>query len=51
MEQRDLYRILKMSNKEAESRGVTRSALWKIKKKIKKGKKVNLNCEGVRKMI
>ena len=48
----DIYdRILKMSNKEAESRGVTRSALWKIKKKIREGKKVNLRCRAVRDLI
>lgn len=49
---KEIYdRILKLSNKEAEKSGVTRSAVWKIKKKIKDGKRVNLKCSGVRKLL
>ena len=46
---KEIYdRILKMLNKEAEKRGVTRSALWKIKKKIREGKRLNLNSNAVK---
>jgi len=40
--------ILKMTDKEAEGKGVTRSALWKIKKKIKDRMRLNLNSNTVK---
>jgi len=44
-------RILNISNKEAEERGVSRPTLWKAQQKIKKGKKINLKTRSVKKLI
>ena len=43
--------ILEMSNKEAKEKGVSRPTLWKIKRKIREGKKVNLKTKSVKILI
>ncbi len=37
--------------KEAKERGVSRPTLWKIKKKIREGKKINLKGRVVKKLL
>ena len=44
-------RILDITPKGARKKGVSRPTLWKIKKKIKEGKKVNLKTKSVRKLL
>jgi len=43
--------ILEFSQKEAESIGVPRSTLHKIKWKIRKGEKINWKGKGVKRLI
>ncbi len=43
--------ILKITPKEAREIGVTRSALWKIKQKIKQRKELNPKTEAVRRLV
>lgn len=44
-------KILEMSNKEAERKGVSRPTLWKIQQKIKEGKKINFKTKSVTLLI
>lgn len=46
-----LQKILDISQSEAEKIGVRRGTLWKIKKKIRDGKDLNLETGAVRKLI
>lgn len=44
-------KILKMTPKEAKEKGVSRPTLWKIKDKIRKGKKINLETKSVKMLL
>ena len=44
-------KILKITPKEAKEKGVSRPTLWKIKRKIKEGEKVNLKTKSVTLLI
>jgi len=44
-------KILKMTPKKAKEGGVSRPTLWKIKEKIRNGKKINLKTRSVRKLL
>jgi len=48
---KEIYeRILNMTPKEAREKDVSRPTLWKIKQKIKDGKKINFKTKSVRKL-
>lgn len=47
---KEIKKILEKIPKEAREKGVTRSALWKIKQKIR-GIKLNYKCSAVRKLL
>jgi len=48
---KEIYqKILNMNPEEARQKGVSRPTLWKIKKKIREGKKINLKTKSVRKL-
>ena len=44
-------KILKITPKEAKKRGVSRPTLWKIKRKIREEKKINLKGRSVKRLI
>lgn len=50
-EKEKIKKILKTTPSEAREKGVTRSALWKIKQKIHKGMKINYKCSALRKLV
>jgi len=44
-------KILVMSNKETKERGVSRQTFWRIKKRVKEGKRINWKTKEIRKLI